>query len=307
MIGALWWILRGKKFVNRYSTERCGLGIAGDEVDRPFEFYGCITFEVSGRGSDLVAEDGSGERPSQPGRKLPGPVKKDEQFSFAAPQLRLVFEKIPWREAIDIMLCDGLRKAIVEETVRHGAYVTAHCHPDEAVLRCARLGVECIEHGTLTSKSTAQELAKLGTFVVPTLSVMGAIMHDGREMGISQINLDKLNAIYGDAMSCLETMKEEGVNLAFGTDLLAEQHTRQGTEFTMRSEVFSPIEIMRQATSNSAELLRSKGELGCVAPGAYADLLLVNGDPTKDIDLLASNGQDLSVILRDGKFVKQEA
>ena len=206
-----------------------------------------------------------------------------------------------------LQFSDAEIKAIVEETVRHGAYVTAHCHPDEAVLRCARLGVECIEHGTLTSKSTAQELAKLGTFVVPTLSVMGAIMHDGREMGISQVNLDKLNAIYGDAMSCLETMKEEGVNLAFGTDLLAAQHTRQGTEFTMRSEVFSPIEIMRQATSNSAELLRSKGDLGCVAPGAYADLLLVNGDPTKDIDLLASNGQDLSVILRDGKFVKQEA
>ena len=197
--------------------------------------------------------------------------------------------------------------AIVEETVRHGAYVTAHCHPDNAILRCAQLGVECIEHGTLISESTAKELAMLGTFVVPTLSVMGAIMSDGREMGISQVNLDKMKAIYGDAMTCLENMRNQGVKIAFGTDLLAQQHTRQGTEFTLRSEVFSPTEILQQATSNAAELLRMKDKLGCITPGAYADLLLVNGDPTKDIDLLASNGQDLSVILRDGKFVKQEA
>ena len=204
-----------------------------------------------------------------------------------------------------LQFSDAEITAIVEETVRHGAYVTAHCHPDAAILRCARLGVECIEHATLISQATAAELAALGTFVVPTLSVMGAIMEQGREMGISQVNLDKMNAIQGDAMTCLETMRDEGLKVGFGTDLLAEQHTRHGTEFTMRAEVFTPLEIMRQATSNSAELLRMTGKLGCVRPGAFADLLVVDGDPTSDLGLLASNGDDISLIMQDGEFVKR--
>ena len=195
--------------------------------------------------------------------------------------------------------------AIVEEAERHGVYVAAHCHPDEAVLRCARLGVRTIEHGTLTSDATARELVGLGTYVVPTLSVMGAIMEDGRAMGIPRRNIEKLRVLYGDTMTCLEAMKNAGVKLAFGTDLLAEQHTRQGTEFTMRSEVFSPVEILRQATSTAAEVVRMEGEIGCIREGAYADVLVVDGDPTRDVGLLASDGADLSVIMQDGRFVKR--
>jgi len=86
----------------------------------------------------------------------------------------------------------------------------------------------------------------------------------------------------------------------------AEQQIMQGTEFTLRSQVLPAVDILRSATSVNAELLGEEHQLGQIAPGYYADLLLVNGDPTKDIDLLASNGQDLSVILRDGKFIKQE-
>jgi imidazolonepropionase-like amidohydrolase len=137
--------------------------------------------------------------------------------------------------------------------------------------------------------------------------VMGAIQSDGKAMGIAQRSLDKLAAIVDHAYAGLETMKRAGVKMGFGTDLLAEQHTRQGTEFTMRAEVLSPFEILRSATSIGAEIVGKVGELGTVKPGALADLLLVRGNPLGNIGLLASDGRDLEVILKDGLFVKRGA
>jgi imidazolonepropionase-like amidohydrolase len=69
-------------------------------------------------------------------------------------------------------------------------------------------------------------------------------------------------------------------------------------------EVFTPLEILRQATSLPAEMMMMEGKLGCIAPGALADLLVVDGDPLSDISLLAADGAKLSVIVRAGEVVK---
>jgi imidazolonepropionase-like amidohydrolase len=196
--------------------------------------------------------------------------------------------------------------AIVDECARQGTYVAAHCHPDEAVRRCVELGVRTIEHGTLISPETAALVADAGAFVVPTFATMGALMDDGPELGVPQVSMDKLRSIVDQAQQGLQIMREAGVKMAFGTDLLAEQHTRQGIEFTLRAEVLDPIDILRSATSVGAELLGMEGEIGCVAQGAFADLVVVDGNPLDDIALLASNGADMPVIMRDGNFVKRE-
>ncbi len=90
---------------------------------------------------------------------------------------------------------DSEVRAIVDECERQGSYVAAHCHPDEAVLRSARLGIRTIEHGTLISDSTAEKVKELGAYIVPTFSVMGAIRDDGKRMGIAQVSLDKLASL----------------------------------------------------------------------------------------------------------------
>ena len=194
--------------------------------------------------------------------------------------------------------------AIVDECRRRGVYVAAHCHPDEAVLRSVRLGVRTIEHATLITESTAVELRDLGAYVVPTFSVMGAIRDDGARMGIAQVSLDKMAAIVDQAYGGLEIMQRVGVRMGFGTDLLAEQHTRQGSEFTMRAQVLSPFEILHSATVIGAEILGMEGELGVVREGALADLLVVDGNPLEDIGLLASDGRDLSIVMKDGEIVR---
>ena len=199
---------------------------------------------------------------------------------------------------------DAEISAIVDECKRHGAYVAAHCHPDEAVRRCADLGVRTIEHATLVTRPTADLLVEKQAFAVPTFAVMAALKDSGREMGVDQKNLDKLMEVYDYATEGLRIMHDAGVKIALGTDLLAEQHVLQCTEFALRAEVQPSVDILRSATSVGAELLGMQDSLGRIAEGYLADIIVVNGNPLDDIGLLASSGKDLHVIMRDGKLVK---
>ncbi len=104
----------------------------------------------------------------------------------------------------------------------------------------------------------------------------------------------------------MDTMRTAGVKMCFGTDLLGSTYNQQCREFTLRSEVFTPLEILRQATSVTAEMMMMQGQIGCIAPGAYADLLVVDGDPLKDIGLLAADGRNLRTIVRGGAIIKNE-
>ena len=104
----------------------------------------------------------------------------------------------------------------------------------------------------------------------------------------------------------MESMRKAGVKIGFGTDLLGETSRQECREFTIRREVFSPVEILRQATSVNAEILMQKDSLGCVKAGAHADLLVVDGDPLKDIGLLAADGKHLKMIMRAGEVVKDQ-
>jgi len=196
-------------------------------------------------------------------------------------------------------------RAIVEECTRHGAYVCAHCHPAEAVRRCVEYGVRSIEHGTLIDEATAAFVAEKGAYVVPTMAVLFALMDGDSALELPVASRKKLLKVHEHALKGLEIMKRAGVKMGFGTDLLGDQHTRQGTEFTLRSQVLTPFEILHSATAVNAEILQMKGKLGVIAEGALADLLVVDGNPLADINLLAANGRYLTHIMADGRFVKR--
>lgn len=202
---------------------------------------------------------------------------------------------------------DAEIRVIVEECNRWGSYVAAHCHPTEAIRRCVELGVRSIEHGTLIDAETAAFVAEKGAYVVPTFAVMFAFKEDGRKLGLSETSYNKLLQIEERAMQGLDIMKRAGVKMGFGTDLLGAHHTRECTEFTIRSEVLSPFEILHSATAVNAEILQMQGKLGVIKVGALADLLLVDGHPLQDISLLAASGKHLSHIMTAGKFVKRPA
>ena len=196
-------------------------------------------------------------------------------------------------------------RVAVEEATRHGAYVMAHCHPAEAVRRCAELGVRSIEHASLIDQDAADAVAAKGAFVVPTLATIWALLEDGAKLGLPPASQDKLRQVSGGVLQGLQVMRRSDLKVGFGTDLLGSQQDRQGTEFALRAQVFSPAEILRQATSVNADLLRMDDRIGRVAPGFAADLIVVDGDPMADIACLGRDGANLPVILQAGRFHKR--
>jgi len=198
-------------------------------------------------------------------------------------------------------------RAIVEECARRGSYVCAHCHPAEAIRRCAEYGVRSIEHGTLIDEPTARFVAERGTFVVPTVATIMALKQDADKLALPAASLKKLDHVCESSLCSLDIMRQAGVKMGFGTDLFGHHHTRQGDEFTLRRRVLPAIDILRSATSVNAEILQMQDHLGVVKAGALADLLLVRGNPLQDISLLAANGANLSVIVKDGRFIKRNA
>ncbi len=196
-------------------------------------------------------------------------------------------------------------RAVVDEVERAGIYCTAHIHPDHALKRAILLGVHCIEHGTLIEPDTARLAAERGTSIVPTMAVIAALAKEGKELGFPPESLVKLDLVKDQAVARLQHMKDAGVRVGFGTDLLGKLERYECSEFALRSTIFSPVEILRQATSVNAEILGQKGNLGVIKVGALADLLLVDGDPTTNLSLLERNGAALPVIMKAGRFHKR--
>ncbi|MGZ6017459.1 MAG: amidohydrolase family protein [Phenylobacterium sp.] len=193
----------------------------------------------------------------------------------------------------------------VEEAARHGAYVMAHCHPPRAVQRCAELGVRSIEHATLIDQNAADAVAAAEAFVVPTLATIWALLEDGAKLGLPPSSQEKLQQVSGGVLQGLQVMRRSNLKVGFGTDLLGSQQDRQGSEFGLRAQVFSPLEILRQVTSINAQLLQMEDRIGRVAPGFAADLIAVDGDPLDDITCLGQGGANLSVILQGGTLHKR--
>jgi imidazolonepropionase-like amidohydrolase len=196
-------------------------------------------------------------------------------------------------------------RTAVEEADRAGHYVAAHCHPKEAVHRAAGLGVRSIEHATLIDQPTAEYVAEKGAFTVPTMAIMVGLLEEGEKLGLPAPSMEKLKRLGDSAFSALEIMKQAGVKMGLGSDLLGALHVRQSTEFTLRAKVLPAIDVLRSACVVNAELLRETGTLGCIRKGAMADILVVDGNPIEDISLLGAGGDRLSIIMKEGRFHKR--
>jgi imidazolonepropionase-like amidohydrolase len=201
---------------------------------------------------------------------------------------------------------DGEIRAAVEEAATRRTYVMAHAHTADAARRCIRLGVRSIEHGTLIDAETAKLVAESSAYVVPTLVVVDRALKFGADAGMSAVSLGKLGEIASQGRQAFDHCVRAGVKIGFGTDLLGQLHPYQNLEFTIRREFTSGIDLLRSATSVNAALLGREGELGVVAEKARADLLVIEGDPVKDISVFERSAQTLRLIMKDGVIYKDE-
>jgi imidazolonepropionase-like amidohydrolase len=194
-------------------------------------------------------------------------------------------------------------RAIVEEAAGWRTYAMAHAYTPEAIRRAVDAGVRTIEHGNLIDRATAEHMQRKGAYLVPTLVTYFAIDELGRKLGFPPVSQAKVKDVLDRGLASLEIARDAGLAMGFGTDLLGETHDQQSREFEIRARVLPPAEVIRSATLGNAEILNQQGELGVVAPGALADLLVVDGDPLTDVSLLAEPEKHLAAIVKGGRFV----
>ena len=200
----------------------------------------------------------------------------------------------------------GELRAIVEEAAAWKTYVMAHAYTAEAITRALESGVRSIEHANLIDESAANLVVKKSAYVVPTLVAYGDTPEELREQGFSDGVIDKTRIVQEAGLRSIEICRRVGAPMGFGTDLIGGAHNRQSTEFKMRAEVQPTHEVIASATRINARILRQEGVIGTIAAGALADLIVVDGDPLADIELLQGQGERLVAIMKNGQFFKNE-
>ncbi|OYU15538.1 MAG: hydrolase [Alphaproteobacteria bacterium PA4] len=200
-------------------------------------------------------------------------------------------------------------KAAVEAADDWNTYVTVHAYNVRSVRRAIDAGVKCIEHGQLLDEATIKLLADKGIWLsLQVLDPAPAAAPENVRVKKQQV-VDGTDAAYKWA-------RKYNVKLAWGTDFLfnAAQNVNQGRDMTKLTRWFTPTEILKMVTHDNAELLALSGprnpypgKLGVVEAGALADLLLVDGDPTRDISLVANPARNFLVIMKDGHVFKNSA
>ena len=194
-------------------------------------------------------------------------------------------------------------RASVDEARRSNTYCMAHCYPDESISRCVEAGIRTIEHGNFLGDRTARMMAKAGAYLVPTLVCFRLLDQTGRKIGYNDEQMEKCKLVLSSGTRSLESAMKAGVKIAYGTDI-AYWHDHQSEEFLVRSEVQEAADIIRSATTIGAEVLRMDGKLGVVAPGACADIIVVDGNPFDDLGLFQEQGKYLPVIMTNGRVHK---
>ncbi len=196
--------------------------------------------------------------------------------------------------------------AIVEEATAANIYVTGHAYTSRAINRGLECGVRCIEHGNLMDASSIPLFQQYGAFYVPTIVTYHALTARARQGLLPADIAAKLGEVIDGAISALEMAHKAGIPIVYGTDLFADMHDWQLQEFIIRSQVQPPADLIRSATSTAARLLCREGELGVVAPGALADLLVIDGNPLDDIRVLTTPDQTLKLVMKQGTIYKNE-
>ena len=198
-------------------------------------------------------------------------------------------------------------KAAVEAASDWNTYVTVHAYTPRAVRRAVEAGVLCIEHGQLLDQETMKLLADKGIWL--SLQALDPAPPTAPE----STRLKKAQVIDGTD-TAFRWAKQYGVKLAWGTDYLFDprQNARQAADILKLKQWFTPAEILKMVTHDNAQLLAlsgprnpyQAGKLGVVETGAYADLLLVDGDPMANVDLIGDPAKNFVVIMKDGKVYK---
>jgi imidazolonepropionase-like amidohydrolase len=194
-------------------------------------------------------------------------------------------------------------KAIVEEAHKLGRKVAAHAHGTSAIRDAILAGVDSVEHSSLIDAEGIKLAKAHGTFLVFDIYNDDFILSEGLKNGMLPESIEKEKAIGRLQRENFKKAFQGGARMAFGTDSAVYPHGDNAKQFLKMVEWgMQPIDAIRAATLNAAELMGWKDKVGEIAPGHYADLIAVNGDPLADVGVL----QHVSFVMKGGVIAKNE-
>lgn len=199
-------------------------------------------------------------------------------------------------------------RAAVQAAGDWGTYVLAHAYTSEAVTRLVENGVKCIEHGLLIDDKTARLVAANNVAISTQLVIFRSLVGMSN---LSDVQKEKALQVRAGQENLIRLIKKYDITTGFSTDFIFGQYQGLPREFTERAEFWSNAEVLRQATSESAEIIRMAGKLnrhgnfGEIREGWVADLLLHEGELLEDLSTLADPEANLALIMRAGEIIKR--
>ena len=194
-------------------------------------------------------------------------------------------------------------KAIVADAHRLGRKVAAHAHGAQGILWASQAGVDSIEHGSYIDDAGIAEMKKNGTYLVPTLYLGDWFLANAEKNHVPDFYLAKAKAVMPVARQNVAHAFASGVKVAFGTDAAVYPHGLNAHEFAVMVKLgLTPLQVIQAATVNAADLLGWSGKVGSLEPGAWADIVAVEGDPLKDVTTL----ERVKFVMKGGEVVRNE-
>lgn len=194
-------------------------------------------------------------------------------------------------------------KAIVADAHRLGRKVAAHAHGAEGVRWASEAGVDSVEHGHLMDDLAIATLKKNGTYLVPTLFLTEYMQQNMERSDVPEFSKQKMRVVAAAAQQNAKKAFAAGVKVAFGTDAAVYPHGLNAGEFHVYVKLgMTPLAAIQTATINAADLLGWKDRVGVLEPGKFADLLAVDGDPTKDVTIL----EHVKFVMKGGAVYKND-
>jgi imidazolonepropionase-like amidohydrolase len=195
-------------------------------------------------------------------------------------------------------------KAVVFEAEAVGKYVMAHVYSSRSIRNSVAAGIRSLEHGNLLDEESAKTIKGAGAYLVPTLVTYEMISRMGKDLGIPENNIRKINEARERGLEALAIAHRVGVKIASGSDLLGPMQIYKGMELELKARVLGPMGAIVATTKTNAELLRKEKDLGTVEAGKLADLILVHGDLLKNIELVQDYQNKITLIIQGGKIYK---
>jgi imidazolonepropionase-like amidohydrolase len=213
----------------------------------------------------------------------------------------------------DTMSEDEIR-AIVDAAADFGTYACAHAYTDSSINRVLDAGGRCIEHGFLASEETIKRMKELGAVMsLQPYAAVEVFKEPEKLAGFSAENVRKARQVRDGADNMLRLVAKYKVDTFAGADLWQDELiTKAPDDMILRKRWFSDVEILRQNTSHAAKWLAKsgtknpyrEGPLGVIKEGAYADMLLIEGNPVKDVSVMKDWENNIKVIIKDGDIYK---